>query len=138
MRAVPFGKALGKDSWEGFQVLPEKQRGWVGERRRPEKYLGTLWGLWHVDLKGRHQIRNSAVKAQLDPMVMTPWDLKIFELEMRSFLLAQPVKDPVCSWKWLRLLLWSGFHPWPQNFCMTWAQPKKKKERKLSKDPWQA
>ena len=33
--------------------------------------------------------------------------------------MAQWVKDPVLS------LLWHGFDPWPGNFCMPWAWPKK-------------
>ena len=28
-------------------------------------------------------------------------------------------------------LLWHRFHPWPQNFCMPWAWPKKKKKSSL-------
>ena len=31
---------------------------------------------------------------------------------------------------WLRLLLWCMFNPWPGNFCMPWAQQKKKKKEK--------
>ena len=38
----------------------------------------------------------------------------------RSGLRAQWVKDPVLS------LLWCRFDPCPWNFCMPWAQPKKK------------
>jgi len=34
------------------------------------------------------------------------------------------VKDLVLS------LLWSGFNPWPSNFCMPWARPEKKKKKK--------
>ena len=37
--------------------------------------------------------------------------------------MAQQVKDLVLSLLWLRLLLWLGFDPWPQNFCIPWAQP---------------
>ena len=29
----------------------------------------------------------------------------------------------------MRALLWWGFEPWPGNYCVTWAQPKKKRER---------
>ena len=35
------------------------------------------------------------------------------------------VKDPALS------LLWLGFNPWPWNFHMPWAWPKKKGEWKL-------
>ena len=37
--------------------------------------------------------------------------------------MAQLVKDTVL------LLLWRGFHPWPENFHMPWALPKKKKQK---------
>ena len=37
------------------------------------------------------------------------------------------VKDLV-SLLWPRLLLWYRFSPWPGNFSMLWAQPKKKKK----------
>ena len=40
----------------------------------------------------------------------------------RSSQMAQRVKDPALS------LLWRGFHPWPWNFCMLWAQPKEHKK----------
>ena len=43
----------------------------------------------------------------------------------RSSLVAQWVKDPALSLQWLWLLLWHGFDPWPRNFHMPWAQPKK-------------
>ena len=33
--------------------------------------------------------------------------------------MAQWIKDPALS------LLWLRFSPWPGNFCMSWAQPKK-------------
>ena len=36
-----------------------------------------------------------------------------------SSLVIQQVKGTVFS------LLWHGFHPWPRNFCMPQAQPKK-------------
>lgn len=35
------------------------------------------------------------------------------------------VKDLAVSLLWLRLL-WLGFRPWPWNFHLLWAQPKKK------------
>ena len=38
--------------------------------------------------------------------------------------MAQCIKDPVLS------LLWLGFDPWPRNFCILWAWPKKKKPPK--------
>ena len=38
---------------------------------------------------------------------------------LRSSLVAQQVKGPALS------LLWHGFIPWPRNFCMPWAGPKK-------------
>ena len=40
----------------------------------------------------------------------------------------QQVKDPAVSLQQLRLLLWRGFHPWPGNFHMPQAQPKKEEE----------
>ena len=39
-------------------------------------------------------------------------------------LVAQLVKDPVLS------LLWLGFHPWPWNFHMLWAQSHSVKKEK--------
>ena len=42
---------------------------------------------------------------------------------------AQWIKDPVLSLLWYRSLLWHGFDPWPGNFHLWWAQPKKKKEK---------
>ena len=39
-----------------------------------------------------------------------------------EFHVTQQVKDPVL------LLLWHRFDPWPGNFCMPWARPKKKKK----------
>ena len=43
--------------------------------------------------------------------------------------MAQWVKDPLWSLRWLRWLLWHGFNPWPGNFHRLWAQPKKEKKR---------
>ena len=40
------------------------------------------------------------------------------------------VKDSVLSLVWLRLLLWLEFDPWPGNFFMPQAQPKRKKEKR--------
>jgi len=40
---------------------------------------------------------------------------------------AQQVKDPASSLLWLESLLWCGLNPCPQNFCMPWARPKKRK-----------
>ena len=37
-------------------------------------------------------------------------------------------KDLALSLYQFRLLLWPGFGPWPGNFHMLWAQPKKKKD----------
>ena len=42
-----------------------------------------------------------------------------------SSLVVQQVKDPVLPLLWLRSLLWHRFDPWPGNFCMPQAQPKK-------------
>ena len=42
-------------------------------------------------------------------------------------LAAQWVKDLVLSLLWLKSLLRHGFEPWPGNFCMPQAWPKKKK-----------
>ena len=41
------------------------------------------------------------------------------ESQSRSSLVAQWVKDLALT------LLWHGFNPWPGNFHMLWAQPKK-------------
>ena len=45
----------------------------------------------------------------------------------RSSFAMHQVKDPVLSLQWLGSLLWCRFNPWPGNFHMPWAQPKKKK-----------
>ena len=42
--------------------------------------------------------------------------------------MVQQVKDPVLSLLWLGLLL-CGFNPWPWNFHMLWAWPKRKKQQ---------
>ena len=42
--------------------------------------------------------------------------------------MAQQVKEPVLS------LLWSGFHPWPRNFCMLQAWRKTNKQKTLLTD----
>ena len=44
---------------------------------------------------------------------------------MWSSLVAQRVKDLALSLMWLWLLLWCGFDPWPGNFHVLWAWPKK-------------
>ena len=48
----------------------------------------------------------------------------------RSYLVAQRVKNLALSLLWLCLQLCYGFSPWPKNFCMPWAWPKKKKKKK--------
>ena len=47
-----------------------------------------------------------------------------------EFVGALAVKDLVLSLLWLGSLLWCRFDPWPGNFCMQRAQPKKKKKLK--------
>ena len=42
-----------------------------------------------------------------------------------SSLVAKQGKDLVVSLQQLGLLLWRGFDPWPRNFHMLWARPKK-------------
>ena len=42
--------------------------------------------------------------------------------------MAKQVKDLALSLKWLGSLLWHGFDPWPENFHMLRAWPKKKKK----------
>ena len=51
-------------------------------------------------------------------------DIKV----VRSFLVAQQVKDPVLSLQQLGLqsLLWCGLSPWPRNFHVLQVHPKKK------------
>ena len=48
--------------------------------------------------------------------------------------MAQQVKDPALSLQGLELLLWYSFDPWPRNFHMLGAWPKKKKKKKKEKD----
>ena len=38
------------------------------------------------------------------------------------------VKDPGLLLLCLGSLLWQGFDPWPWNFCILWAQPKREKK----------
>ena len=47
-----------------------------------------------------------------------------------SSLVAQWVKDMALSLEWLGSLLWLGFDPWPRNFHVSQAWPKKKKKDK--------
>ena len=49
---------------------------------------------------------------------------------MRRSLAAKQVKDPALSLQQTRLLLWCTFNPWPRNFHMPWARPKKKNPTK--------
>ena len=42
--------------------------------------------------------------------------------------MAQWVKDMALSLEWLGSLLWLGFDPWPRNFHVSQAWPKKKKK----------
>ena len=46
----------------------------------------------------------------------------------RSSSVTQQVKDPELSMLQLRSLLWWGFSPWPRNFHMPRAWPKKKEK----------
>ena len=39
--------------------------------------------------------------------------------------MTQKVKDLALSLQWLESLLWHRFNPWPENFHMPWALPKK-------------
>ena len=45
----------------------------------------------------------------------------------------QQDKDPVLPLQQLELLLLCGYNPWPRNFCMLQAWPKKKKQKKKKK-----
>ena len=47
--------------------------------------------------------------------------------------MAQQLKDPNLSLRWLWWLLLRRFNPWPRNFCMLQAQPKKIKKNKKQK-----
>ena len=44
--------------------------------------------------------------------------------------MVQWVKDPVLLLKWLRLLLWHHFDPWPGSIFMLQVQLKKEKRRR--------
>ena len=48
-----------------------------------------------------------------------------------EFPVAQLVKDLSLPLLRLRSLLWCGFDPWPENFCMLWARPHKKNHTKF-------
>ena len=49
---------------------------------------------------------------------------------MREFSVAQWVKNLALSLQRLRVLLWCGFDPWPGNFHMPRAWPKKREKKK--------
>ena len=49
--------------------------------------------------------------------------------------MAQQVKRLLLSLLWLWLHLRHGFDPWPGNFCMLWAQAKKKKKKSTAVAP---
>ena len=51
----------------------------------------------------------------------------------RKFLGGLMVKDLALSLLWLRSLLWHGFSLWPRSFCMQWAYPKNKTQKKTKK-----
>ena len=51
--------------------------------------------------------------------------LKVIKERSWSSLVAQQVEEPMLLLLCLRLLLWCRFSPWPENFCMPQAQPKK-------------
>ena len=54
-------------------------------------------------------------------------------MQLRSSLVAQWFKDPVLS------LPWHRFDPWPGNFCMLKARPKKKmRESSTIRCTWHA
>ena len=48
-----------------------------------------------------------------------------------SSLVAQWVKNPALSLHWFELPPWHGFGPWPRNFHMLWAWPKKTPKDKI-------
>ena len=52
-------------------------------------------------------------------------ELKILRNQFKSSLVAQQVKDLALALQQLRSLLWCGFDPWPGNFHMPRARPKK-------------
>ena len=47
-------------------------------------------------------------------------------------LVAQCVKDLALSLQWPGLLLYSRFSPWPGNFCVPQAQPKRNENSRQS------
>ena len=49
--------------------------------------------------------------------------------KIKEFPSGLAIKDLELSLLWLRSLLWHGFDPWPENFCMPqlWKEPKKLK-----------
>ena len=58
-----------------------------------------------------------------------------FKSTRGSSLVAQQVKDLALSLLQLRLPPWCGFDPWPGNFCMPKAQPKKETETAQENHP---
>ena len=71
------------------------------ERPEPAKLIGFLLQ-WR-----RHKIIKTKIIISWHSLV-EPW-----------------VKDPALSLQWLGSLLWRRFSPWPGNFHMPWAWPKK-------------
>lgn len=66
--------------------------------------------------------------------VVSPSSIRTLQVKKKknqpwSSLVAQRTKDPVLSLLWLRSQLGCGFDPWPRDFCMSGAQPKKHKKR---------
>ena len=45
------------------------------------------------------------------------------------------VKGPALSVPWLGSLMWHGFYPWPENFCMlqVWPPPTQTTEKEDGK-----
>ena len=52
-----------------------------------------------------------------------------------DFPFAQGVKHPALSLQWLGLLLRQRFNPWPRNFHMSQAQPKRNHPKNKTKTP---
>ena len=76
-------------------------------------WTAALWKFWEPE----------------DDICSTDFRKEIFrqEEEYRSSYAAQQLQDPMLSLQQLGLLVWLGFDPWPRNFRMPQARPKKKK-----------
>ena len=89
---------------------------------------GAIWGRWEKRLFGDYM--KSFCESFENCKAL--WNLK--NLSYGSSLVANCVHYPALSLQQLEFLLWCRFDPWPGNFCMPWAWPKKESFIQLKKN----